>query len=465
MFAPMQRPVAEPEAPAAGHPADEQLDRVIGPWALGANAVNLTVGAGIFALPAVVAAILGPAAIVAYLVCGLLIALVIGCFAEIGGRVTRSGGAVAYVDAAFGRFPGFLAWALFTVGFCIGADAAIANVLVDALAVGLPALATGWARLGVLVLLFGGLAAVNVASVRAGTRIAVGTTVIKLLPLVLLIVFGAHLVDLRALTWNGFPTADQLGAASLVLFFAFAGLESALTPSGEIRDPARTVPRGMGGAVVVLVVLYVALQLTTQGLLGPELASNADAPLAAAAERVAGGPGRALLVACTALAVFGTLAGDVLASPRALLAAAGSGALPTALGRVHPRFRTPAVAIICYSVLALVLAASGAFRQLAVLASMSLLIVYLAVALATLRFRRTEPFAPGAFRLPGGPVVPLLASATVLWLLAHSTRTESAAVALLLALASVWYVVARRIGAARARRMRTPALSAAPPAR
>ena len=463
MFARMSAP-AGPETGATASPLAGQLDRAIGPWALGANAVNLTVGAGIFALPAVVAAMLGPAAIIAYVLCGLLIALVIGCFAEIGGRVSRSGGAVAYVEAAFGSYAGFLAWALFTVGFCIGADAAIANVLVDALAAGVPALASGWTRVCVLVVLFGGLAAVNVTSVRAGTRIAVGTTVVKLLPLVLLIILGAPLVDLHALAWHGLPGAGELGAASLVLFFAFAGLESALTPSGEIRNPARTVPRAMGGAVVVLVLLYVALQLTTQGLLGPALVSNADAPLAAAAERVAGAPGRTILVACTALAVFGTLAGDVLASPRALLAAVDAGALPAALGRVHPRFRTPAAAIAAYTGLALLLAVSGAFRPLAVMASMSLLIVYLAVALATLRFRRIQPLPAGAFRLPGGPVVPLLAAATVLWLLAHSTRAEAAAVALLLAAASLWYVVARRIGTARAGRVPTPAIPAAPPA-
>ena len=85
---------------------EQELVRAIGPWTLGANAVNLTVGAGIFALPAVVAAILGPTALLAYLVCGVLVLLVMACFAEVGSQVTRSGGAVAYIDEAFGPMAG-----------------------------------------------------------------------------------------------------------------------------------------------------------------------------------------------------------------------------------------------------------------------------------------------------------------------------------------------------------------------
>ena len=122
------------------------LVRAIGPWALGANAVNLTVGAGIFALPAAVAAILGPSAILAYLLCGALIVLVLACFAEVGSQVTRSGGAVAYLDEAFGPFAGFLATMVFTVGFCAGSSAAIAHVMLDAIAVVVPALSSGPVR-------------------------------------------------------------------------------------------------------------------------------------------------------------------------------------------------------------------------------------------------------------------------------------------------------------------------------
>ena len=135
------------EAPAPTAQNEEQsLIRAIGPWTLGANAVNLTVGAGIFALPAVVAAILGPAAVVAYLVCGALVLLVLACFAEVGSQVTRSGGAVAYIDEAFGPMAGFIAWVVFGLAYCAASDAAIAHVLMDALATGVPALSGGVPR-------------------------------------------------------------------------------------------------------------------------------------------------------------------------------------------------------------------------------------------------------------------------------------------------------------------------------
>ncbi|MGE3526499.1 MAG: APC family permease [Gemmatimonadales bacterium] len=421
--------------------AGQQLERAIGPWALGANAVNLTVGAGIFALPAVVAGILGPAAILAYLICGFLILLVMACFAEAGSRVTRSGGAIAYVEEAFGPFAGFLTWVIFAIGFSTAADAAIAHVLMNAVAAAVPAVAGGWPRALGMILLFGGLAWVNIRGVREGTRLAVATTIAKLAPLVLLVVLGAFAIHRPNLAWPGWPTGDQLGAAALVLFFAFAGLESALTPSGEIRDPARTVPRGILGGAGAVVLLYVALQITAQGVLGNDLARSTAAPLAAVAERVAGGPGRTVLLAATAIAVFGAIAADMIGAPRAYLAAAESGTLPRVLRRIHPRFHTPWVSILAFAGLALFFALTGAFRPLAVLSSMALLLVYLGVCLAALRLRRTRASVPGAFRTPGGPAVPLLASATVLWVLAHSTWKETLAVAVLVAVSTAYYFV------------------------
>jgi amino acid transporter len=429
--------------PADQPPAPERLERVIGPWALGANAVNLTVGAGIFALPAVVAGMLGPAALLAYAVCGVLVLLVLGCFAEVGGRVTGSGGAVVYVEEAFGPLAGFLTWVVFALPFAVASDAAIVHVLMDALAGFVPALAGGAPRLAGMALLLGLLAAVNVRGVREGTRFSVAVTVAKLLPLLLLIALGAVAMQWRALAWTSWPSVRELGATSLVLFFAFMGAESALTPSGEIRAPARTVPRGMLGAALALVLLYAALQATAQGVLGDQL-RHTDAPLAATAGRLAGEAGRRVVLACTAVAGFGALAADMLGAPRGFLAMAERGLLPSALARVHPRRRTPWVAILAFAALILAAAATGSFRALTVLSSISLLLVYLGVCLAALRLRRTRAPLPGAFRLPLGPLVPVLAVATVCWLLAQSTRTEALGMVAVLAVAALYYAVLRR---------------------
>lgn len=429
-------------------PGEPTLVRAIGPWALGANAVNLTVGAGIFALPAVVATILGPAAVLAYVLCGVLILLVLACFAEVGSQVTRSGGAVAYLDEAFGPFAGFLAWVFFTLGFCIGSSAAIAHVMLDAVALSVPALASGTVRIAGLFALFAGLAGVNILGVRLAARFSIATTIAKLAPLLLLVVAGALATSSANLAWTGWPSGSQLGSAALVLFFAFAGAEGALTPSGEIRDPGRTVPRGMLGAAVAIVGLYVALQLTAQGVLGDELSRTGDAPLPVMAERVGGMALRNVIVACTALAVFGGLFADMLGAPRAFLVAADRGMLPAFFGRIHPRFRTPWVAITAYAGLSFALAVSGGFRALAVLSSMALLLIYLGVCLAALKLRYSRPRPPGTFRTPGGPTVALIASATVIWVLSHSTRREVLAFVAVAVVASLYYAIRRRFAVA-----------------
>jgi amino acid transporter len=433
-------------APAGGAPhADERLNRAIGPWSLGANAVNLSVGAGIFALPAVVAVILGPAAILAYLVCGLAIALVLTCFAEIGSQVTRSGGAVAYIEDAFGPMAGFVAWVVFSLGFCVASNAAVATVLLDTVSSGVPAMDHGAWRAAAFIVLYAVLAAVNILGVRLGARLAVITTAGKLLPLLLIIGAGAMAVRWQELRWTAWPSIEKVGEASLVLFFAFSGAESAVTPSGEIRDPSRTIPRGLLGGTAFLILLYISVQLVSQGVLGPGVAQHGQAPLADVAGRLFGAGGRGLVIACTALATLGLLGGDLLATPRSFLPMAEDRMLPAAIGAVHPTYRTPHVAIATYAAASCLLAISGAFKPLAVIASVSLLLVYLAVCLAALKLRVTRELPPGAFRAPGGPIVPVLGALTVLGLLAQTTRAEMIGIAIALAVAAMYYVVRRRV--------------------
>jgi APA family basic amino acid/polyamine antiporter len=384
------------QSPDALSHADDKLKRVIGPWGLGVAAVNIAVGAGIFVVPAFVAAILGPAAILAYFVCGIAVALVITCYIEIGSFVTRSGGGVAYVEEAFGPLMGFLAWIMYSVGYEVIANAALATALVSSLALWMPGLGHGVARVLVMFLLFGGLAAVNIVGARQGLHVAVAGTVAKMVPLLLAVVAGIFFMHWHQLRWSGWPPASKLGDASLILFFAFQGIEEALAPSAEIRDPARTVPRAMFGATGTVIVLYVALQLVSQGVLGGELAHQTTAPLAAVAGKVVGVAGRTLVLIGVAVSIFGTLAGGMLSTPRAFFLAAEDGMLPRALARVHPRFRTPQVAIAVVAALMFLLAASGGFKRLAILSSASILCVYLAVCLGALKLRYTrkrEPFA------------------------------------------------------------------------
>jgi len=420
------------------------LVRAIGPWALGLTAVNLTVGAGIFALPALVAALLGPSAILAYLLCGGLMLLVLACFAEVGTRITRSGGAVAYIEEAFGPLAGFVAWVVFVLAYAVASDAAVAHVFMDAVAIWVPALRGGLARNVGFVVLFAGLVAFNIRGVRQGARLSVVTTVGKLLPILFLVAVGAFAAQGANLQWSGLPPTSRLGEAALLLFFAFAGAETALSPSGEIRDPGRTVPRGILGAILGVILLYTALQLVAQGVLGSELATGGNTPLANLGEHLAGLPGRNLILACTAVSTFGLLAADLICTPRTFLVAVESGMLPSVVGSVHPRYRTPHVAIALYGLLIVVLALSGGFRALAIFSSLALLLAYLGVALATLRLRVKAPGAGGGFQLPGGPVIPLLAAGAVVWVMSHSTWKEFAAMGAVVVGSVAYYAVVRR---------------------
>jgi amino acid transporter len=442
--------MAMPPTAHSPHVDQSRLERAIGPWTLGANAVNLSLGAGIFALPAVVAAILGPAAILAYLVCGLAIALVLTCFVELGSQTMRSGGAVAYIDDEFGPMAGFVAWVVYTLAFCAASDAAIALVFLDAITASVPILSGGLARAAALILLFGGLAAINIASVRQGVRVAVATTVAKVVPLVLVIAAGLLTMRWSELAWASWPAMPKIGDASLLLFFAFSGAEAALTPGGEIRDPQRSVPRGILGGTAVLVLIYVSVQMVSQGVLGAELPLSTDAPLAAVASRILGPAGWNVIIVCTVLATFGLLAGDMLASPRGFLPVVEDGLLPAAVGRVHPRFHTPHLAIGIYAAIGCVMAMTGAFKPLAILSSSALLVVYFVVCLAALKLRMTRARAAGAFRAPGGPLVSVAGMLTAAWLLAHCTPAEGIAVAGTIAAAGGYYLLRRIVTRARA---------------
>lgn len=405
------------------------------------NAVNNTIGGGIFALPGAIAALLGPAAVAGYLLCGVAMTLALTCFAEIGSFVRRSGGPIAYIDEAFGPFAGFLAWVLYCIGCEGGANAAIANVLVSTLALLKPALAHGVPRVLALAALFAYLTTINIRGLKHAIYVSIVTTIAKLVPLALLIVAGLFAMHWRELRWTGMPTAANFGEASLLLFFTFQGAEEALCPSAEIRDPGRTVPRAIFASMAMLIVLYAGLQVVSQGVLGPTLAHSTATPLADVAGRIAGQPGRVLLLVCAGVAIFGSIGTSFISAPRSYFRMAQDRMLPLALARVHPRYRTPHVSVVVFGIVAFLLSVSGAFRHLAILSSASLLCIYLAICVASLWLRYTREPEPGAFRAPGGPTVGILGSVCVVWMLCYITRREFIAMGVALAIGTAYYLL------------------------
>ena len=424
----------------------ENLKREIGVRSLALAILNITVGSGIFVIPAIIAQGLGATAILAYFVCGLLIFFIALCFADVGSKTSVSGGTYTYIETAFGPFAGFLANNIYWIGGCVFSDAAIANALADTLKYFFPFLENEIYRGLFLFVVFGLLALLNIRSVKNGVRFIEFTSLAKLIPLVVLVIAGAGFVSTQNLQWVTTPTIGNIGAASLLLFFAFLGLEGPLSNGGEMKDPKRTVPLGIFLGVAGVLVLYMAIQLVTQGVLGNTLAAHKDAPLAAVAGMAFGKWGPVIIIAVTAVAMLGTLGGDILCVPRILFAGARDGLLPKPLAKVHPRFITPHIAIAFYAALGFLLAISGGFKQLATIASASVLIIYLGVALAAIKLRnKNTDAAEKTFRVPGGILVPLLASAGIIWLLCSLTRAELIGIAIFIAVFSGIYFIIKLV--------------------
>ena len=419
---------------------DEGLVRAIGTGSLGINVFNMTVGGGIFVLPGLMAAQLGPAAIVAYFLCGISVALVFLCYAEIGTRIARSGGSYAYIEDAFGPFPGFIASILLWFGWAGLADAAITVAMVDTIATAFPILNQWLPRALFMIALFTFLVIVNIRGVRSGVRLYVFNTMVKLVPLMLLLIVGLFTINYENLVITEWPPIENLGAAAVILFFAFGGAETPLNASGEIVNPRKTVPMGLLVGLTGILAIYVGLQTVAQGALGPELANNTEAPLAAAATVVLGEWGATMLLIGGAFSIYSTVSGDLLNTPRVIFASARDGNLPGFLAEVHPTYRTPYRAIIFFAALILAFALSGTFKPLAVVASGSILLVYVGVCLAVMRVRVRDGLPDeGNFRLPFGATIPLLSLVFIGWLLSSLTVEEALGLAGLVAAAALAY--------------------------
>jgi amino acid transporter len=407
----------------------------------------MIVGAGIFAVPAALAACVGPCAPLAFLACGVAIGAVAMCFAEGGSRVPTSGGVYGVVEAAFGPLAGYVSGTLLWV-CCVLACGAVAAALADVVASLFPLSFIGPVRAAVIVGVIGGIALVNIGGVVRGARLVTATTTLKLVPLAIFVIAGASAIHGSNFSVTVQPDAQGLGRALILAVFALVGMETSLCASGEVARPNRTIPRALIIAMLSTTLLYVTIQVIAQGILGSSLATS-KAPLADAMMQIHPAL-RALMLVGTSLSMFGWLGSDILGSPRQLFAFARDGLLPRVLGRVHPRSQAPYIAILCYATLAIVLALTGTFAELVVLSTLAIAAVYIAgCAAAWVLARRGVALSgtPLNFRFLGAATV--IGISSMLALIGLGTRQEIIGLATLIGLSILLYLVQARSALAR----------------
>ena len=420
-------------------PAREPLVRrlsAIGLWVL---VINGMIGAGIFGVPAEAARLAGWFSPWVFAICGLLLLPVMLCFAELGSYFSGTGGAVLYAGTAFGPMAGFQAgWCLY-VGRLL-AFAANVNLLVDSVAYFWGGSLGPVLRAVLLLAACAVLTVLNVAGARGTMRTLSTLTVLKLLPLLALVSVGLAKLAPHLFVPST-AAAHDVGAAVLLVVYAYTGFESAPVAAGEARNPQRDLPRALLAALAVCCVLYVLIQSVAVTAL-PTLAS-AKRPLLDVAGVLVGPLGVVALAAGVVASVGANLVASMFSVPRITYRLALEGYLPRWFAAVHPAYHTPYRSVIFFGAACFVLAESGSFVWLAGLSVLTRLAVYLCCAAALTRVRGRIRDAPGALRLPGGAAVPVLAMAVCAGLLTQVSAAAYATAAAFLAAGTVLYLLAR----------------------
>ena len=406
------------------------LKRSLGLATVVSLGINGVIGQGIFLLPGKAAGMMGPAAGVALLLGGLLCFLIALSFAEVSARFDKTGGAYLYSREAFGDFVGFeVGW--MTCCVAIISWAALPNGFTLVLSHFVPAVAEGsvqsFTAVGIITL----LTLVNWFGADRGAAVVKFFTVAKLIPLALFILVGAFFVDGGKLEPFAPHGTAPLAETTMLLLYAYAGFETLVVPAGEMDNPQKNVPRALFIVMAIVTVVYMGIFGVAVGTFDG-IAGHKN-PVAAASEVFMGPIGGSLIALGICLSVFGTNSGSALVSPRRFFALAERGDLPPIFCRTDPQTGAPRPAILLTWALACALSLSGTFAELAVLGVLARFAQYIPTCLAVLVFRRRDTEVQPGFRIPGGPIIPVLTVLLCVGLMANTdpSRLIKGGVALL----------------------------------
>jgi len=354
----------------------ERLVRAVGLWGLVAMCINAVVGSGVFLLPTESYKLLGAFSLWAPLIFAVPVFILVLCFAEAASHFTEPGGAYLYARTAFGDFVGFeTGWMNWLAR--LTSLASLSNGFVVSIARFYPPLGAGVLRAAIIIGSLLILGAIHFVGVRYGAASIYVFTFGKVLPLVAFIV-----VALIMFRFNPIPASLHLpgpgtdwSGAALFMLFAYAGFENLGVPAGEYKNPRRDLPMALLIGILVIAAIYVLTQLGAMSAV-PDLSKTAT-PIADAAAALVGTWGAVIITLGALLSIAGTNSGTVLEGSR-MLYALSLDRRAGAVSYVHPKFRTPSVAIVIHVLVAMILSLAGSFAQMALLSTVARLTTYLA---------------------------------------------------------------------------------------
>ncbi|HKS56509.1 MAG TPA: APC family permease [Steroidobacteraceae bacterium] len=398
--------------------SDSLLRREIGKIGVATIAMNGVIGSGIFALPAAAIVLTGYFSPWIFVLCGVLILSVALTLARAASFFEITGGPIVYTTHAFGKFVGFQT-GLFIYVSRVAAIGASANLIVSHAAALWSPLESGVAR-AVAIAAYVSLATIlNAVGVRAGLAAVYLLSVLKLLPLLLLILVGFPSIEWGTVAGAPLPAPGALGQTMLIMMYAFIGFEFSLVNAGETRNAKAEIPKTLVGTVLGIALGYTLIQLVAVSV-APDLGQT-ETPLLEVARRLMGPWGALLLGLGVVFSTSASSLTSLLTAPRVTFALARDGSLPAWFGNVNERSGAPVNSIVFCGILSAAIALSHGFLWLVTMSTLARMLTYALCIAAVPGIERTMPSHPGQFRLPGGLAIPAVALALSLWLISHST--------------------------------------------
>lgn len=399
------------------------LVRFIRPWTMAALVINCIIGGAIFGVPGELTRLLGRASPFAMVCAALGMAVIMLPMTEVASQFSESGGPYLYVRYAFGHFASIqIGW--FHLLTLISTVAALSNLFVDHLATVLPSATSIWVRCSIIAMLIAAPAIANYLGIQTGSVLNNAITIAKLSPLLLLTVIGllhfAHESRVVHTSEITSPGVSNWTRAMVFGLFLFGGWEDALIPTGEISEPRRTIPFGLGTGLAACAAMFVLLQFLTVATIGTK---STDTPLTAAASVLLGRGGALFVLVAAMVSISGWITADLLNAPRLVYSLAAAHDFPSVFAKLHPRFHTPTPAIVLYALMAWVLAVSGGFLWAAALSAGSTMVYYAVTCASLIRLRQLRPDSD-ALRIPMGAGLSVVGTTISIALLTGLKRSE-----------------------------------------